>query len=124
MSTPESRFATTTPWPVAPSAHSAGALTAAMLGSAGPAAAGAATATTAPGPRAPAGTMGTSSGVTLSTSARAAICAITAGVAVTETPLKIQNDGVARGPAEGLLPAEVGRGAVPATRRHRPGGPG
>ena len=40
---------------------------------------------------APAGTIGTSSGSTLCTSARAAISAIAAGVAVTDTPLVIQN---------------------------------
>jgi len=38
------------------------------------------------------GTIGTSSGPTDATSVRAAIAAITPGVAVTESPLKIQNE--------------------------------
>ncbi len=93
-STPESRLATTTPWPVYPRAHRAGALTSAMFGSVGADDAGAVAAMRR-GSRAPAGTIGISSGVTLATSARAAIAAITAGVAVIDRPLKTQN-GVTR----------------------------
>ena len=82
-STPESRLATTIPCPVKPFAQTAGAPTSAMFGSTG----------AGMTPAAAVGAAMTSivSGVTLSTSGRAASAAIMAGVAVTERPLNTQN---------------------------------
>ncbi len=85
-STPLSRVATTTPWPVSPAAHRSGAPTVAMFGSAG----------------ADAGVMVMASGVTCATSGRAASSRMAAALASTDTALVTQSE---RSPVTSPAPA-------------------